>query len=212
MGDRAFAFAKKIAEVLIAAAFFIVRIGWYSLRLTTPEGTRLELISWLKTLDRTSERRVYLAPPLSPFALRLIACPLPPDKAEGARERIRKQARKKGKKVQPNTLLAAGFVLLLTNLPAATWDPTRILFVYRLRWQIELQFKRLKSLLHFDHLRAQDPQLVQTYLLAKLLAALLLDRLVQQTEADNPELFASLQRPVSIWRLQPSSGKASGMW
>ena len=202
VGDRAFAFAKKMAVVLAAAAFFIVRIGWYSLRLTTPEGTPLDLMQWLKTLECTTERPVGLATPLSTFALRLIACPLPPDKAEAARERIRKLARKKGKKVQANTLLAAGYVLLLTNLPAVTWDPTRILFVYRLRWQIELQFKRLKSLLHFDQLRAQDPQLAQTYLLAKLLAALLLDRLVQQAEADNPDLFASRQRPVSIWRLQ----------
>jgi hypothetical protein len=202
VGDRAFAYAKKMGEVLATAACFIVRIGWFSLPLTTPDGTRLELMRWLKTLDRTTEHPVLLATPLGTFPLRLIACPLPADKAEIARERLRKLKRKKGKKVQANTLLAAGYVLLLTNLPAVTWDPTRILFVYRLRWQIELQFKRLKSLLHFDHLRAQDPQLAQTYLLAKLLAALLLDCLVQHAEAEQPQLFASRQRPVSIWRLQ----------
>ena len=43
---------------------------------------------------------------------------------------------------------------------------------------------------------------MQTYLLAKLLAALLLDVLVQQAEEQNPELFQSLQRPVSVWRLE----------
>ena len=98
--------------------------------------------------------------------------------------------------------MAAGFVLLLTNLPAETWDASRILYLYRLRWQIELAIKRLKSLLQLDALRAQDARLVQTYLLAKLLAALWIDQLVQQAEEQHPALFSSLQRPVSLWRLQ----------
>ncbi len=47
--------------------------------------------------------------------------------------------------------------------------------LYRLRWQIALAFKRLKSLIHIDELRAFDPDLAQTYLLAKLLGAVLVD-------------------------------------
>lgn len=45
-------------------------------------------------------------------------------------------------------------------------------------------------------------RLVQTYLLAKLIAAVLLDRCVQKAEEQTPQLFQSLQRPVSLWRLQ----------
>ena len=101
-----------------------------------------------------------------------------------------------------NTWVAAGFVMLVTNLPASTWPVERILWLYRLRWQIELQFKRMKSLMHFDHLRAKDPQLVQTYLLGKLIGALLLDQLVHQVEEQDTAAFQSLQHPISIWRLQ----------
>ena len=202
VGDRGFAFADKLGRVLQTAAFLVVRIGWYTLSLTSDGHKRLNLIDWIKPLAHTSERTVVLATPQGNFPLRLIACPLPPDKAEQARERIRKHARKKGKKVHPNTLLAAGFVLLISNLPIDLWPPSRVLYLYRLRWQVELQFKRMKSLLCFDHLRAQDPRLVQTYLLAKLLAAVLLDRFVQKAEEQTPQLFQSLQRPVSLWRLQ----------
>ena len=38
--------------------------------------------------------------------------------------------------------------------------------------------------------------------LADYLAALLLDELVQQSQAAAPQLFESLQRPASLWRLQ----------
>lgn len=200
VGDRGFAFARPMGELLHRAARLVVRIGWVTFPLTTDGKHRLNLIDWIKPLTQVTERTVVLSTPLGDFPLRLIASPLPSDQAECMRERLRKQARKKGKRVHPNSLIAAGFVLLVTNLPGELWSVERILYLYRLRWQIELQFKRVKSLLCFDHLRAQDPRLVQTYLLAKLLAAVLLDRLVQQAEEQHPDLFNSLQRPVSLWR------------
>lgn len=202
VGDRGFALANPMGVLLHRAARLVARIGWASFPLTTDGKHRLNLIEWIQPLTQVTERTVVLFTSLGDFPLRLIASPLPPDQAERRRERLRKQARKKGKRVHPHTLIAAGFVLLVTNLPSELWPVERVLYLYRLRWQIELQFKRMKSLLGLDHLRAQDPRLVQTYLLAKLLAALLLDRLVQQTEEQHPDLFASLQRPVSLWRLQ----------
>jgi hypothetical protein len=202
VADQGYAVASGLGAALASARRVVVRINWQNLRLHDAQGRRLKVIDWLKTLTRITERQVFLPMPQGDFALRLIACPLPPAEAEQARERARKRSHKKGKEPRPDTLLAAGFVLLLTSLPAETWEASRVLWIYRLRWQIELQFKRLKSLLHFDHLRAQDPRLAQTYLLAKLLAALLLDALVQQAEEQNPALFQSLQRPVSLWRLQ----------
>ena len=202
VADRGFAFANPLGVVLQAAAYLVVRIGWNALSLTGADHKRLKLIDWIQPLTQTTERSVWLSTAQGTFPLRLIACPLPPEQAEQARERLRKRARKKGKTVQSQSLLAAGFVLLITNLPAPLWSASRVVYLYRLRWQIELQFKRMKSLLCFDQLRAQDPRLVQTYLLAKLLAALLLDRLVQQAEEQHPQLFSSLQRPVSLWRLQ----------
>jgi IS4 transposase len=46
---------------------------------------------------------------------------------------------------------------------------------YRFRWQIELAFKRMKSILNLDELPAKDPALARTVLYAKLLAALLVE-------------------------------------
>jgi len=55
-------------------------------------------------------------------------------------------------------------------------EPANQVFdLYALRWQIEIAFKRLKSLLHIDRLEAKDPDLVRTWILAHIIAALLIE-------------------------------------
>ena len=49
--------------------------------------------------------------------------------------------------------------------------------MYRLRWRIELAFKRLKSLLHIDRLPAKDKNLARAWIFAHLIAALLIEDL-----------------------------------
>lgn len=201
VADRGYAFARSLAALLTTQARLVVRINWQSLPIQTVQGQRLNLIHWITGLTTLREQPVILPTPQGDFPVRLIAYPLPLQQAHRAREKLLKQARKKGKTVSSHAYLAAGFVLLITNLPSQTWEASWVVYLYRVRWQIELQIKRMKSLLQLDHLRAQDPRLVQTYLLAKLLAALLLDQLVQQAEEANPQLVHSLQRPHSLWRL-----------
>ncbi len=75
---------------------------------------------------------------------------------------------------------------------------------YRFRWQIELAFKRLKSRLFLDNLRARDPDLAQTYLLSKLLGALLAEDLIDRAGSFPPGATCSLGRPVSPWRVSRS--------
>lgn len=201
MGDRGYAFASSLGPVLAAAVSLVVRLSWQNLPLRSATPQPWQLLPWLKQVQTPSEHPVWLTTPQGRFLLRLIACPLPAPAAEKARQRIRQAARKKGRISSQQTLWAAGFVLLLTNLPATQWRAEQVADLYRLRWQIELEFKRLKSLLRLDGLRAQEPRLVQTYLLGKLLAALLVEDLSHETAASCPAWFGSVARPVSVWRL-----------
>lgn len=201
IADRGYAFVSGLERLLAADSFLVVRINWQNLPLEIDSGKRLDLIAWIKSLHVLGERSVWLPTPAGRFALRLIVAPLPPHVAERARQRARKNRSKHGQTVSDNTLLAAGFILLLTNLPANNWPISQVLWLYRLRWQIELAIKRLKSLIQIDHLRSQDPRMVQTYLLGKLLLALMLDELIYQFTYHQPDWFLSLERPLSIWRL-----------
>jgi hypothetical protein len=199
--DRGYAFVSGLAPLLEADSFVVVRINWQNLPLQEETGQRLNLIAWLETLTCPAERQVWLNTPHGRFSLRLLACPLPPQAAERARQRARKNNAKKGRTPTSQTLLAAGFLLLITNLSPEAWPISRVFWLYRLRWQIELAIKRLKSLIQLDHLRVQDPRMVQVYLFSKLLAALILDELTHQVYQQQPDWFISLKRPLSIWRL-----------
>ena len=48
--------------------------------------------------------------------------------------------------------------------------------LYRLRWQIELAFKRWKSLAGLERLPAKDPALARSWIYARLIAALLAEK------------------------------------
>ena len=93
------------------------------------------------------------------------------------------------------TLILARYMVLLTNCEAGV-TPEQALEAYRFRWQIELAFKRLKSLLHLDQLRAKDPDLAQTYLLAKILGALLVEELVVRAGDFSPWGFRLVPTPT----------------
>jgi hypothetical protein len=132
--------------------------------------------------------------------VRLVAKRLNEQAAEAARRRVRRHAQRNGRTPDKRSLEAAGFVTLASNLEVQDWSAGQVLALYRLRWQVEMTFKRLKGVLALDHLRARDPELAQVYLLAKLLGALLADRMGRGGPVLSIEWFDSVERPVSPWR------------
>jgi hypothetical protein len=70
--------------------------------------------------------------------------------------------------------------MLLTSLPFASQPTEAVVRLYRSRWQVELGFKRLKSLGGIDRLPASDPDIARAGLLAHLIAAVLTDELANE--------------------------------
>ena len=104
--------------------------------------------------------------------------PLPPEKAADARLRLKRAANKHQDRFDPRSLTAAGFMVLASTLPQDV-PAAEIVAVYRLRWQIELAFRRLKSLLHIDRLPTWTERGSRSWLYAHLILALLCDDLSQ---------------------------------
>jgi IS4 transposase len=107
--------------------------------------------------------------------MRLVVIPKPPDSM--ARRASAQWASRKDQRKQTNplTLEAADHLILITALPAEVFSIACLGALYRLRWQIELAFKRLKSLLRIDRLPAKGDALASTWLHAHLFFALLID-------------------------------------
>lgn len=109
------------------------------------------------------------------IAARLVIARKPAEQARIQQDRVRRQASCRGKRTDPRTVQTAGFMMLLTSLPFERADGHDVVRLYRMRWQIELAFKRLKSLAGLADIRARDPRLARTWLLAHLIAAVLIE-------------------------------------
>jgi hypothetical protein len=187
IGDRGYAHRRGFYSVIQANADFIIRLNWQNVPLQfRSTGQPFDLLNALRGLPETmpDDFLLQVAPsqkdkiPVLPA--RLVAIRKSEAAAEAAREKILQTYRKKGRAIDPRTLESAGYIFLLTTLSPDQISTKDVLELYRFRWQIELAFKRMKSLLDLGNLPAKDPPLVRTYLYAKLLAALILEELTEE--------------------------------
>lgn len=128
---------------------------------------------------------------------RLVLLPLPPEQAGRARQRLRKA--KKGHAPSELALRHAGYFCCVTTLTKEEASTEALLAWYRVRWQVELLFKRYKSLLHLDQLTKAKPALVTLQIWARLLVAILVEKIASTTRSAK-SVDASAP-PVSLWRL-----------
>ena len=175
--DRGYAHRQGIGSVIRKGGHVVVRAVWSNMSLRTVSNTRLDIVTLLETVEsgQLGDWNVYLHDGHRRYQMRLIAVKKTEAAAEKERKRLRKIASRKCTKVNPKSLKAAGYIYVLTDLPREQLSAIQALELYRFRWQIELVFKRLKSLIGLSNLRAKDPRLARTYLLSKILGALIIE-------------------------------------
>jgi hypothetical protein len=188
IGDRNYANAPSLHRFRQASdnqADFIVRVRWSGFSLSRRDGWAFDLIDHLATLpNNTLPQEVMVqtkvGPSHPPLPLRLIIQRKSPEATEATRKKLLSEASRKQRTIDPRSLVAAGFMIVGTSLPAEGYPAAEVLAVYRLRWQIELAFKRLKSLLHINRLPTYTEDASRSWLYAHLIMALLCDDLSQE--------------------------------
>ena len=103
-----------------------------------------------------------------------------------AQQKIRRDAARKGTQVQPATLRFAEYVIVFTTFPEPPFSAADVLEWYRLRWQVELVFKRFKSLAQLGHLPKYDDESAKAWLYGKLFVALLVEKLLHHARTISP--------------------------
>ena len=184
LADRGFANAKAIGRFMSAAedADFVVRLRWSACKLLDRHGGRFDLIDHLRALpaDRQiDDVPVQIAGADRPLGARLVIRRKAPEHVEAEIKRLRRAAAKNKRALDPRSLVAAEYVVLATSLDEA-YPADEILSLYRLRWQIELAFKRLKSLLHIDKLPSKTERGGLYWLYAHLILAIAVDASTQE--------------------------------
>lgn len=188
IADRAYLQPDRMAVVLAAGADILVRSGWKNARWLDADGAPFDLIAALRqgAARGLIDRPIWIGRKTGPdLGLRLVAVKKPAEAAEAAKRKAREQARRGGHQISKATLIAAEWVILITSLKPEAFSAKDILNLYRLRWRIELAFKRLKSLIGLKAPPGTDERSAKPYLLAHLLVILLLEPLISEFE-DSP--------------------------
>jgi len=187
IADRGYANAQSWQRFLQARderTDFIVRMRWNTIKLVHETNETFDLVGWLRTRPQETETHSITAWARSGkrqtrMKIRLIARRKPPEVIAAEHQRMHQRASRRQHKIDPRSLIAAEYMVLATSLPEHEIPAEEVLAVYRLRWQIELAFKRLKSLLHIDRLRTRTEAGTRCWLYAHLIVALLADDLTQ---------------------------------
>ena len=202
LADRGYSKASGIACVVEQQAHIVVRVNTGSLVLYSAPGKALGLMSRLRRLrpgQATQWPTWVRAPSGAWIAGRLVVRRLSRHRAQIAQDRLRWQAQQRAFKLTSRRVELAKYQLIWTTLDVAHHSYRQILQLYRLRWQIELVFKRMKSILGLGHLPKHSDPAARAWLHAKLLVVLLVERLWER--AQRPGLWGPcLQLRCSRWR------------
>jgi hypothetical protein len=189
LADRNYLRSPAVAAAVKVGAHLLIRMRWRHPRMHDAKGRPFNALDHARRLKvgQTAEWPVRLSEAGSPAAAgRVVAIRLPAPLAARALRRIRRTASRKRRKPNPRSLQAAPFIFAFTTLPVAMLDAAGVLELYRVRWQIELAFKRLKQLLSLGRLPHKDPRAAQAWILAKLVISLLLETLYRNARAISP--------------------------
>lgn len=180
LGDRGYAHREGVAHVLGKHGEVVVRLNATSFPLLDPRGRRFDILPALKTLEahEPGEWPVQFEAKGRRFKARLCAVRKTKAAAERSRRKAARTSARKRKALRPETLEMADYVAVLTTLPRDDFSAGLTLELYRTRWQVELAFKRIKSLLGAGHVPKKNARSARAWIQAKLLTALLIEELV----------------------------------
>lgn len=198
VADAGYAHRDGLESVVRSGADFLVRINWLNLPLVTLKAEPVEILEYCRRVEGTTPSEFLLRVRGSNMApVRLLIVRKTKAAAEQSRRRKEKERNKKGT-VDLRTLEASEYVILLTSANPETLSVEQAFELYRFRWQIELTFKRLKSIMNLDSLPAKSPALAQVILCSKLLGALLVDDYTERYVSFSPWGYPILTPPPTV--------------
>lgn len=183
--DRGYSNPAGVASIYDRGGHVIVRVNRGTLPVYDRRGKRIDIMALLRTTQtrgQAHERRAFVHVGKRKIPGRLCWLRLPEDKAAQARERARREAEGP---CNDDTLFAAEFVLVFTTI-LHKLTRQQVLILYGARWQVELDFKRSKSIRELDRLPNFLPETIHSWICAKLLLQLVAVRIASPSAAFPP--------------------------
>lgn len=212
IADRGYSHARGIAHVLDCGADVLVRLNWTTTPPFCPSTeTPFDIMNALRAVPRSipCEQEVMIRHSIGGHVrtIRGRACMirLPEHEAIKARKRLLRRCQKQCIKVSADMLEAAGYVVVLTTASKERLSAAQCIELYRLRWQVELQIKRWKSICGFDRMPNFRDDTIISWLYAKMLAAILLEKLASL----HSEVFPPIDWQEKIFQEPAATGPSA---
>jgi hypothetical protein len=137
---------EVLARYCRESIFWLSRLQ-FGTAVFSPDGKLLQLLKWLsEQRDGVIDQPVLIGTEHK-VPCRLMAWRVPQEVANRRRQKLIAEARRKNGRTPTDERLAwCDWIILVTNVPAELMTPQEAIVLYRARWQIELMFKRWKSL------------------------------------------------------------------
>lgn len=204
---------RTLLEITNRGAFFLTRLASQTLIYTSKDADCP--CSLLKILSQSDSNQVALdvfigKDKSTRVKVRLICLRVPQEITNKRRMKLRHCALKKRHHQPSKAALAfCAWTLLISNAPASTLPNNSFLSLYRLRWQIELTFKQLKSILHLNVCSSANYNRVLCELYGKLIVAVFIHKIYALI---NPDLWNSSKRELSLAKLYMRCQERALIW
>jgi len=176
LGDRAYATARGLWAVQSAQAQVVARMNPHTIRVCNESRKRISLLERENKVPKVGGKEFY------------IQVPIPPEKSSKSHKTwaLASAIAWVAARAVAGRTRRGEVIWVLSTLQREQASSLDLLQLYRLRWQIELFFKRLKSLLHLDTLPSRQGPTAKSWMLARFLAAALAQKLVQPSGPLSP--------------------------
>lgn len=189
IADCGYSQARGICHASSNEAYVCIRVNPAGMVINDLDGKRFPLLDKLRTLKRTGitgQWDIVVSDNEQTVKGRICAMRKSNEAVNKARRKLKRKAQKNSGKLKADTLEYAKYIVLFTTFPPEEFNTEEVLEVYRLRWQIELIFKRFKQLVQLGHLPKKDQDSIQAWLYGKLFVALLAQRITEYANSFSP--------------------------
>jgi len=211
LGDRGYAHLDGMSYIVDQSGDFIVRLACRSFSLFDRQDQyKIDLLKELESLrvgevrawrvfGRTTEGKT--------VTMRVCATRLPRHEARKAQKAATHTARRKSRRISQEALRFQRYVVVATSVSEERLSSEQVLKLYRMRWQIELAIKRLKTIIGASELPCRDQESGRAWLQGKLVLALLVQVLcnrgqeLQLTAGESTRAESDdIRRRGNLWR------------
>jgi hypothetical protein len=183
IADRGYSSYNGIEHCLNGGGDFVFRLKKTCFKMSDADGQRVNLLDKLRLLGENEalNSHVYIKDSTGKsIGLRVCAIRKTPDNIVKSRKKLRRRETTRQTVFGDDTKEFNDYIVLITSLQDEI-GANPVLELYRLRWQVEIYFKRLKSIMDFGELPKRRPESVMAWLNGKMMIALLIERILSQS-------------------------------